>query len=197
MSVIDPTPFWYLRHGETDWNRRGLSQGRTDIPLNATGLEQAEQAGRTLIEAVQGGPKIDRVISSPLVRAARTAEIAVEALAASGVRPSLGFDADLQEVCFGEQEGQPMGEWYDDWIAGHYTPPGAEPFALLRDRAVAGVNRALTGQGTVLIVAHGALFRALRSAMSLEPNVRLPNAVPLKLDPPSVGGTPWSLNQLG
>ena len=40
--------FWYLRHGETDWNARGLSQGNVDIPLNPVGLAQAERAAEAL-----------------------------------------------------------------------------------------------------------------------------------------------------
>jgi len=38
---LNPVPFWFLRHGETDWNAEGRSQGQTDIPLNAVGLMQA------------------------------------------------------------------------------------------------------------------------------------------------------------
>lgn len=194
--MITPTPYWYLRHGETDWNRQGLSQGRTDIPLNATGLAQAETAGKALVANATGDLKIARIVSSPLSRALRTAEVAADCLAhATGHRPLIGMDVGLEEVCFGEQEGQPMGEWYDDWIEGHYTPPGAEPFAFLRDRAVAALNRALVGPDLVLVVAHGALFRALRSAMHLPANVRLPNAVPLLVEPP-VGGAPaWTLRR--
>jgi probable phosphoglycerate mutase len=36
-AELTRTAFWYLRHGETDWNAQGLSQGSTDIPLNAVG----------------------------------------------------------------------------------------------------------------------------------------------------------------
>ena len=48
-EVSDAVPerrvaFWFLRHGETDWNARGLSQGNVDIPLNGVGVEQAAQA---------------------------------------------------------------------------------------------------------------------------------------------------------
>ena len=52
------------------------------------------------------------------------------------------LDPDLMEVNFGAQEGKPMGDWYDDWIADTYTPEGAEPFAVLRARTVRAINRA-------------------------------------------------------
>ncbi|GBR01829.1 histidine phosphatase family protein [Acetobacter oeni] len=191
--MLSSTSYWYLRHGETDWNRQGLSQGRTDIPLNANGLAQAEVAGTILAEHAVQDMRIERIVSSPLTRALRTAEIAADALERSGARPSLTVDKGLEEVCFGDQEGRPMGDWYDDWIEGHYTPPGAEPFTLLRDRAVNAVNRALSGSGMVMIVAHGALFRALRSAMCLPVNVRLPNAVPVVAEPPKKNEKPWKL----
>ncbi|GBQ65980.1 phosphoglycerate mutase [Ameyamaea chiangmaiensis NBRC 103196] len=192
--VLNARPYWYLRHGETDWNAAGLSQGRTDVPLNDKGLEQARSAGGILAGHWHDYAPIARVVSSPLGRALRTAEIARDAITAAG-GPALDITTDpgLAEVCFGEQEGQPMGDWYDAWIAGEFCPSGAEPFADLRDRAVAAVNRATHGEGVPLIVCHGAMFRALRSAMGLAANVRLPNAVPLFLTP----GEPWALTQVG
>mgnify|MGYP003704279353 CR=1 FL=1 len=42
--MLENRPFWFLRHGETDWNAQGLSQGNVDIPLNATGRAQAVAA---------------------------------------------------------------------------------------------------------------------------------------------------------
>lgn len=174
--------YWFLRHGETDWNAQYLSQGRTDVPLNATGLAQAECAGKALAARfAQGERPFTHIVSSPLKRAFVTAQKAREAiLAVGGPDLPLSSDEDLQEVAFGVQEGQPMGQWYDPWIAGVYVPEGGELFVDLRARAVQAVNRALAaGQGSPLIVAHGALFRALRSAMDLPVNVRLPNATPL------------------
>ena len=53
----------------------------------------------------------------------------------------------------------------------------------LRARALAAVNRALERPGLVLVVAHGALFRALRLALGHVPNVRTPNALPLWCEP--------------
>jgi probable phosphoglycerate mutase len=54
---------------------------------------------------------------------------------------------------------------------------------------VAAINRALAAPAPVLVVAHGALFRALRAEMGLEANVRTPNAMPFFCEP----GTPWTL----
>lgn len=181
---LNPIPFWFLRHGETDWNAEGRSQGRTDIPLNHVGEAQARRAARTLAGL---GP-IATIVASPLVRARVTAEVAAAALGLP-----VAFDADLQEVGFGVEEGQPMGDWYDSWIAGEYTPEGAETFAMLHDRAVAAVNRATARPGPVLIVAHGALFRALRLAFGHKPNVRTPNALPIWCAPPAPGQTVWEV----
>jgi len=182
IPAIDARPFWFLRHGETDWNAGGLSQGRTDVPLNARGLAQAREAAAVL--AGRSAQRATAIVSSPLVRARVTAETAASALGLP-----VSFDPDLQEVSFGEQEGLPMGDWYDSWIAGDYTPAGAEPFAELRARVVPAVNRALAQPGPVLVVAHGALFRAVRSAMGLAVNVRTPNGLPMWCEPSDTGWT--------
>ena len=192
MPKILTKPYWYLRHGETDWNLRGLSQGRTDIPLNATGLTQAIRAGQIFADLFRKGETpFNRIIASPLCRALVTAEHTRDAIRDSG-GPDLPLiiDPELKEVCFGVQEGQPMGEWYDPWIEDGYTPEGAESFATLQARAVGAVNRSLQTDGTPLFVAHGALFRSLRAGMSLPVNVRLPNATPFYLSPSEAG---WSI----
>lgn len=181
--TLNRIPFWFLRHGETDWNAQGLSQGRTDIPLNAIGVMQAARAA----EAMKGRG-IATIVASPLDRAFRTAETVAAALALP-----VSLDEDLQEVAFGEQEGLPMGDWYDDWIAGTYTPAGGEAFADLVARGVAAVNRATAMPGPVLVVAHGALFRALRLALGHEPNVRTPNALPILCTPPASGAA-WDVS---
>jgi broad specificity phosphatase PhoE len=181
---LRPIPFWFLRHGETDWNAQGLSQGNVDIPLNRVGFAQAERAARTL-----RGVGIASIVASPLSRARVTAEIVAETLGLP-----VAIEEDLREVAFGEQEGQPMGDWYDDWIRGAFTPPGGETFAALLARGVAAINRCTARPGPVLVVAHGALFRALRLAFGHEPNVRTPNALPIRCTPPAEGGTAWALD---
>jgi broad specificity phosphatase PhoE len=183
MDLLTPTGFWFIRHGETDWNAQNLSQGDIDIPLNAVGRAQAQSAA-----ALMRGHRLATIVSSTLSRALDTAE-AVSAVTGVAVQT----DDGLRETKFGEQEGKPMGDWYDDWIAGTYTPEGAETFAGLRTRVVAAINRATAKPGPVLVVAHGGLFRAVRSAMGLKPNLRTPNAVPIFCQPPKSEGEPWTL----
>ncbi len=131
------------------------------------------------------GRGIASIVSSPLSRAQDTAR----AVGAVLGLPVTLLD-DLQEVSFGVHEGTAMGDaWFPEWVAGTMTPQGAESFAALRARAAAGVTAALAQPAPVLIVAHGALFRALRADMGLEPNVRTPNAMPIYCEP----GTPWTL----
>lgn len=63
------TSICLIRHGETDWNVLGKVQGRTDIPLNSTGIVQAEKCAELLKLS-----KWDVIITSPLKRAKETAE---------------------------------------------------------------------------------------------------------------------------
>lgn len=188
--MLNPVAFLYLRHGETDWNAAGLAQGNVDIPLNANGIAQAKAAAQLLRNR-----GIRTIVSSPLSRARDTALAASEVLGLP-----VAFDDGLREVAFGRQEGQPMVEWFDEWVAERHTPEDAESFATLRSRAVAAINRATAHDPLVLVVAHGALFRAIRSAAGLVANVRTQNCAPLLLEPPihRFGpGTPaWRLTPL-
>ncbi len=61
---------YIVRHGQTDWNLKGIYQGRIDISLNKTGIEQAKKIKKKL-----EGIKFDKVFSSPLKRAYETAQI--------------------------------------------------------------------------------------------------------------------------
>jgi 2,3-bisphosphoglycerate-dependent phosphoglycerate mutase len=129
-ATLAPRPFWFLRHGETDWNAQGISQGNTDIPLNATGVAQSRAAAEKLRDR-----GIATIVASPLSRAHATAQCVGETL-----RLPVALDADLREATFGVQEGQAMSGWYAEWVRGLMTPEGGEPFAALRHRAVTAVN---------------------------------------------------------
>ena len=68
--MLTRQPFWFLRHGETDWNRAGRCQGRTDVPLSTKGEAQAHSAVPHLRHL-----GINAICSSPLKRARHTADI--------------------------------------------------------------------------------------------------------------------------
>ena len=96
MNVLIPSRAFYgLRHGATEWNREGRFQGRTDNPLNADGITQAHAAADLL-----RGSAISRIVTSPLVRAARTAEII-----AATISVPLTTDHGIIECDFGSFEG--------------------------------------------------------------------------------------------
>lgn len=183
MSALTRLPFWFLRHGETDWNAHDLAQGNADIPLNEHGIAQARQAAAALI-----GRGIEAIAVSPLGRARQTADIAAATL---GV--TVEIVPDLREVAFGIQEGQPMAAWFADWVAGHATPEGGEPFSALRLRARAALNRVLSVERHWLVVAHGGLFRAVRAEMGLTATVRTANGVPIFCLPPAPPDENWRL----
>ena len=152
-ATLSPIAFWFLRHGETDWNAQGISQGNVDIPLNAVGVAQARAAAEKLRNR-----GIATIVASPLSRARVTAEFVGEAL---GLQVAL--DPDLREVSFGVQEGQGMSGWFADWVSGAFTPEGAETFAALRRRAVAAANRAIrTAAGSACCGARRAVSLAAR-----------------------------------
>ena len=74
--MLTETTFYYLRHGETDWNKEHRMQGATDVPLNATGVAQAHRAKEAL-----RGRHVETICCSPLSRAYDTAMIVNEVLA--------------------------------------------------------------------------------------------------------------------
>ena len=94
---------YLIRHGQTDQNVAWRIQGQKDFPLNETGIRQAEAARDALKEL---GISFDKVISSPLIRAVRTAEIVTGADGdeASGA-PEIILDDRLKEMDYGPYEG--------------------------------------------------------------------------------------------
>jgi broad specificity phosphatase PhoE len=179
--ALPPVPFLYLRHGETDWNAALRAQGRSDIPLNATGRAQAEAAAAPLARL-----PIDAIVHSPLDRAAETARIVATKVAAP-----LVVEPDLAEVSFGVREGESMGPWYERWLHEADTPDGGESFAALTARAERALAAHLLPGRLVLFVAHGALFRAVRAVLGAPIDQRLANAVPYRCTP---AGVEWTID---
>lgn len=95
---------YLIRHGETDWNREGRFQGRTDVPLNPAGVEQARRAGSRLVHGMAPERVAAlEVVSSPLLRARRSA---VEICRRLGKNDEeIQIREELTELSFGEWEG--------------------------------------------------------------------------------------------
>ena len=89
------------RHGETDWNKRGILQGWLDVPINEVGRRQASD-----MAAAFHGAGFSAVWSSPLVRARETAEI----IAAAFKLPPPSCHEGLKERHFGAMQGVPKSE---------------------------------------------------------------------------------------
>jgi uncharacterized phosphatase len=146
-----------IRHGQTDWNLAARMQGRTDIPLNETGREQALVAASVL----ENEPW-DAVVSSPLGRARETAEIIARAL---GVPIGGSYD-ELIEQDFGAAEGTLVAELATRWPERDFADK--EPDEEVGPRGIRGLERiALDNPGArVLAVAHGTLIRHTLAAIS-------------------------------
>jgi probable phosphoglycerate mutase len=146
-----------LRHGETEWSRTGRHTGRTDIPLTAHGEQLAQAAG----ELVRGYD-FRLVLSSPLQRARRTAELA-------GLHADI--DPLLVEWDYGGYEGRTTkdirAELGYNWTAfAHGVIRGDTPGETVEEVA-ARASRVLTrvlpamAEGDVALVAHGHYLRIL------------------------------------
>lgn len=92
---------YVIRHGETEANKEGRLQGWTDIPLNAKGIELAEETGRGM-----KGIHFDRCYSSPLIRARQTAELVLKESGNPDV--PIVTDERLKEIHMGVWEGKPF-----------------------------------------------------------------------------------------
>lgn len=94
------TQFWLIRHGETQWNADRRLQGALDVPLNTTGIEQAQRLGAYL-RSPSFDARIDAIVSSDLGRALETARIAAEHFDLT-----IALDPELRERCYGIYEGR-------------------------------------------------------------------------------------------
>ena len=180
-----PHPFYFLRHGETGWNRSGRTQGQLDSQLNETGRAQAARAA----DALAGEP-IERIIASPLSRARDTA---LAVAAKHGIE--VECDDGLMECHLGEHQGGPHGPFLPAFFRGEYDPPGGETFDEFRHRVWEAMSRAVARGPNTLVVAHGGLWIAAQTFITVEPDLaRMPNALPLHVVPE---GGRWQHRTLG
>lgn len=177
--------FHFVRHGETDWNRLGRFQGRSDIPLNALGEAQAA-ALRPHLETFG----FRSIAASPLARARRTAEILN-----SDLHLPIHFIDDLMEFDVGPFAGMTENNWLADWRRGGRFP-GVEDLGDFAARVQGGIARALSLEGPVLVVAHGGLIWALEHLLGLPAALDIRNTTLARFEPPADAAQSWRIDIL-
>ena len=156
------TSIYLVRHGQTAWNKEEIFRGRTDVPLNDTGLREAELAGEYF-----KGLEIDAVYSSPLSRARQTAE-KIARVHCLEVNPLNG----LIDMSFGTWEGRTLEEikneekelyplWRDQPHRVQF--PGGESLDKVRDRSIAALEELIRShpEKTIVLVSHRVINKVL------------------------------------
>lgn len=176
-----PHTLFFIRHGETDWNREGRFQGQQDIPLNHLGRNQARRNGLALKDYFKAeglDPDTLDFVASPLGRTRETMELIRHAIGLKETEYRL--DDRLKEICFGDWEGMTSREikaaspelhrarQQDKW---GFIQPNGESYAQLTERIrpwLTAIDR------PTLVVAHGGVNRALRGLLEDIPSAEVP-----------------------
>jgi ribonuclease H / adenosylcobalamin/alpha-ribazole phosphatase len=169
----EPTVTLLLRHGQTPMSVQKRYAGRSDVPLTETGVLQAAAAAKRLASA-----GIGVIVTSPLLRATRTAQEVAEVTGAPVVT-----DEGFRETDFGAWEGLTFAEVRQRWPAevtawladSAVAPPGGESLAEVSVRVTEALHRVLAGrqQQTILIVSHVTPIKTLVATALLAPPAAL------------------------
>ena len=160
---------YFMRHGETPYNRSGRVQGRTDIPLNEDGVTEAGIARDFFMGK---GISFDLVMSSPLHRAVATAAIIGQIPEEKVIQ-----DERVIELDFGTSEGSTVNDLPQGVLNLFYEPEkyqipeGGESIEELQARCsdflqeMAQKLAADPKLQTVLVISHGAALRGFISCI--------------------------------
>ncbi|MCK6208245.1 histidine phosphatase family protein [Bacillus infantis] len=174
---------YFVRHGETEWNKSGRMQGRLDSNLTEKGLGDAERLREYLREM-----QFDEIISSPSSRTIQTAE----KLAGSSTA-SIRTDERLMEIHLGQWQGktgdeikmlfpEQYGYYWNE--PEKFENPEGETFLDVKTRLAGFLQElgASRGTGKILIVTHAVVIKTA---------VMLANKVTVNeiWEPPFIHGT--------
>lgn len=155
------TELCLVRHGQTDWNRLEIIQGREDNPLNALGRQQAEESAAFL-----GQETWDLIVSSPLTRAVHTAQAIATACGIE--HDAIRLDERFIEREFGAASGQPVKGIYEAVQADdERRVPGLESEDEMRARVLEGMEHLVEmypGK-RIIVVCHSHAIKAALSAI--------------------------------
>lgn len=164
---------YFVRHGETDWNKERKIQGQVDIPLNEFGRHLSRETAKGLRDV-----PFDVCFTSPLGRARETAQIILQ-----GRDVPILEDKRILEMNFGVLEGKCCSKegwdvpdsfqmFFDDPV--HYqAPEGGEDFQAVRKRTGDFLNWLFAQEqyrdSTVLVTTHGAAMAGLLNNLKKKP----------------------------
>lgn len=146
------------RHGQTDFNKRDIVLGTTDIELNETGLSQAEQLAEKVARL-----DVDIIIASPMMRAMKTAQFVAEK---NGLE--IIADTRLREWNYGGYEGKTR---FTEGFAENKKNFGVrmgktgESLLQLAQRVYSALDDIIKNYSdkNVLIVSHGGVCRVIET----------------------------------
>ena len=142
---------WLVRHGPTEWSESGQHTGTTDVPLT----DKGEAAAKALAPLL-GRQEFAAVLSSPMIRAKRTAELA-------GVTVD-DLVSDLCEWNYGDYEGRTTPEIREEvpgWTVWRDGCPNGEIAGEVGARVDRVIERVRQVDGNVALFAHGHVLRVL------------------------------------
>lgn len=155
---------YFIRHGQTDWNIRGMIQGSKDTELNEAGIRQAEELSSRIISS---GITFSKIYTSRQKRALTTAQILSNAVSVEYL-PAEG----LEEINLGDWEGLSWREVrenypaeYEEWYhKRRYTrAPNGEAYQDMLERALKAIHTIIKANiEDVAIVTHSAVIMCLQ-----------------------------------
>ena len=168
------TTLFLIRHGETEWNLKGIHQGHLDSPLTHKGENQARLLGMRL---AREGMQFDTIYTSDLGRAMQSAtNICKE----TGQEPLITREPRLRERALGLLEGltyAEIEEKFPDDYASHisgdadYRPEGGESWRDIQERTVCALNDLASSNigAKILCVTHGGMITmAVKSCLGID-----------------------------
>lgn len=175
---------YLARHGQTAYNHEGRFQGQRDIPLDETGLRQAQE----LAQRATGHGFVE-LWASPLRRARQTAQAV-----AAATELEIRWDERLMETDAGDWTGRSFAEIQAEapeafaaFVNGEpdFAFPGGESFHEQGDRVMKAIADVERGPQPVLVVCHAVVIRLALSLRRGQPGpgkAEIPNGALLPLD---------------
>ncbi|WP_112179862.1 MULTISPECIES: alpha-ribazole phosphatase [Paraliobacillus] len=162
---------YLIRHGQTDWNIVGTIQGSKDVELNSTGISQAEELSKKIVETDYS---FSKVYSSHQKRATKTAKILSDTTKTECIEIK-----GLEEINLGEWEGlswaeiqkvypSEFSEWYKN--RRNTKPPGGESYQEMLMRVLKTLRKIVdSNEENILIVTHSAVIMCLQCYLTNTP----------------------------